>query len=458
MSQTFYTCPGEKYPISRSVHLSRLAAFYPKCRDCEHRNDTGQLTQHTVDRLQSTERRVERESLLTDEGIRGVYLNELTRGKAGAYAAAFAGLLWEATPLIGRSGSIGSGESANRGPKRIGPAVVVGYDERPSSPDIVTGVTSMLRRFGCQVIDIGLSTKPCFAFAVDHLQASGGIFVTGSGCEPSWTGLDVVADKVRPLSRSAGLDDVEARLRAGQMRPTRQAGTRRSFQAMVPYGAGLWKHFHALRPLHVCLGCPVRSVRSTLSRLFEKLPCRLSLIDIPDRARDVRNPDDTDVARIAAAVRTERAHLGVIIDDDGARCGFVDETGALVPAANVTRMIAEFLLAGQPGGTAVLESAAFPEFAEPAASSISDTASEPTTSRKSATGNYVDGGRSFAALWRSMREHEAGFCGGNSGRFWFGEAYPSCDAILTVAKVLQALSRSDAAFSSVAGTGNASRS
>ena len=42
-----------------------------------------------------------------------------------------------------------------------------------------------LRLAGCQVIDIQATTKPCFWFAVEHLQAAASIFVTGAGCDPS---------------------------------------------------------------------------------------------------------------------------------------------------------------------------------------------------------------------------------------------------------------------------------
>ena len=58
--ETLYICPGETHPISRSVHLSRLAAFYPKCRECPLRKDTGNLATHTVEAIRATERRVQR--------------------------------------------------------------------------------------------------------------------------------------------------------------------------------------------------------------------------------------------------------------------------------------------------------------------------------------------------------------------------------------------------------------
>lgn len=46
--------------------------------------------------------------------------------------------------------------------------------------------------------------------------------------------------------------------------------------------------------------------------------------------------------------------------------------------------------------------------------------------------------------------HEAAICGGGAtGRVWLRDAVPACDAILTLAQLLQALSRDDAPLSQV---------
>ncbi len=444
-------CPGETHPISRSVHLARLASFYPRCRDCPLRSETGQLPSNTVKRLQSTERRVERKSLFTAEGVRGVYLNELTRARAGHMAAVLASLLWEESPLGGGS------DAGRRGHVRTRPAVVVGHDERPSSPDVVTGVVTSLRRMGCQVIDVGLVTRPCFWFAVDHLQASAGIHVTGAGCEPSWTGLDFVGRSGLPLSkglastgtethRSLGfaksqgseidLDRLEDRLAQPYSRPTRRAGQKRTFGASIPYEAGLWKHFHALRPLRVCFGSSSRLVRRTLERIFEKLPCQLIPVEIPHRARNLSDPDDPDVARLSAAVCRSHAHLGVLIDDGGDDCSFFDEEGTCITAGDITRLIAELLLAEHPEGAIVLETSA----GGPLRSVI-----------EAGGGKCVDGGCTLSTMSQTMRMPGAVFGGGNSGRYWFRESLATCDAVLAVAKVLEALSRSDTRFSEAIG-------
>ena len=445
IQEKLYICPGQTHPISRSVHLSRLAAFYPACRDCPFRSETGQIPARTVERLQQTEHRDQRKSLLSHDGVRGIYLNELTRKKAEQYAAAFAGLLWQQSPLIGKRHSSQSTKKRQRSAPK-GHTVVIGYDERPSSPDIVTGVGMSLRKMGCHVIDIGISTVPCFRFNVDHLQANAGIFVTGSGCDPSWTGLDFVMRNAVPLSTQCGtpsgepdianrelsLSQIENRMQVPISRPTRTAGLQRAFQGMVPYEAGLWKHFDTLRPLKIALGSPSRLIQRLLENIFAQLPCELLEVEIPQRARNLIDPEDADVKRVGEAVRERNFDLGVLIDDDSQRIGFLDEDGELIAAAEMTSTLAEFLLSEHSERSIVVENTAWDVL---------------TPGIQAAGGICINGGTSQQSMSRTLQEHAASFGGGDSSRYWFRESFPTCDAILSLAKVLALLSRSDAPLS-----------
>jgi len=426
-TRTEFQCPGERLPISPAVHLARLAAYYPACRDCVHRNDTGQIAPATLERIKETELRVPRSSLLTAEGVRGVYLNEITRKKAGEYARGLAAVLWRQFPLQARS-------EIESGALRPGPTVVVGHDERTSSPDIAVGVVRDLRSMSCRVIDVGRITRPGFWFAVDHMQASAGIHVTGSGCPPVWTGLDFVSQSAIPISGGELLSDIEARSCEPNPRPSRQAGQLRAFHAAIPYEAGLWKHFHALRPLRIVCGCTSRMIRELLSRIMDQLPCELRLVDISDRARNLIDPHDEDIHRVAMVLRSTSSHLGVVIDDDGQTCGFLDERGELITPRAVTRVLANLIRSQQPDAVLAIESSAMTAF--PGA---------------------IDAGHSLWSMSSAIREQKAALGGGDSGRVWFRESFPTCDAILTVGHVLQALSRSDAEFSQVAGDSGVGR-
>jgi len=426
-----YNCPGEAHAISRSVHLARLAAFYPACRTCPSRDDTGQLAPKTVKRLQGTEGRVKRVTLFTNEGVRGKYLNELTRKEGGTIAGALASLLWEKSPRVG---AVSSDRNQEFNLNISGHSVVVAYDERPTSLDMLMGVISALKRSGCRVINIGQTTTPCFWFAVDHLDAAAGIQVTGAGYDSSWTGFNIVSQNSVPLSMGTGLDQLESRYDSGFSRPSRQAGTLRDFQAAVPYEASLWKHFHALRPLKVCVGTSVKMARKLLQTLFESLPCELVDVPLNIRVRNLFDSDDSDARRVQDAIAKQRASLGFLIDDDGQKCSLFNERGEIIAAETMSTVLAEMLLKEHTQETVYLPKQILDSL--PARLLHLEKSSLPS-------------GETMAEMSAGMRKHRSVFGSDGAGRYWFRESFPACDAVLTLAKVLQRLSQSDAACSQV---------
>src|SRR5690606_11462240 len=319
-----YVCPGEDHPIPRSIHLARLAAYYPKCRECEHRRDTGQLPRSTVGRLEQTAARVVRVSPFTAEGVRGEYLNHLTRQTAARVAEAVADRCWQSRPLAGRVHAVDDDSEEQPLPEHTAPLIVIGHDARPASPDLCVGVSGALRRMGCEIVDVGRVSGPCHAFAVEHLEADAGLFVTGSGHARQWTGIDLTGPRGIPWSLggpAAGtLVDVERRFLAGVSRPTRQGGAQRYFDAAVPYRASLLKHFRDLRPLRIVCALHGEMLQHTLQQIFEPLPCDLLLIDAPASGEQARRA-------FRNAIKAADAACGVVIGEDERGIAVFDEQG-----------------------------------------------------------------------------------------------------------------------------------
>jgi phosphomannomutase len=209
------------------------------------------------------------------------------------------------------------------------------------------------------------------------------------------------------------------------------------FQAAVPYEAGLWKHFHALRPLRIAFGSPSGVVRDRFTRIFHKLACRLLPVDISVRDRVGRNRDDSLFERIAGAVLVQQAHFGVFVDDDGQRTVFFDESGQKVSPTQIGGLLANLMLAEFPG-RALVAATSIP----PAALTFAQTAARGLP--------FIDCESSFESCATAMKRHDAVFGTNHDGYYWFAEGFPTCDAIVSVARVLQVLSQSDAPLSEVA--------
>jgi phosphomannomutase len=429
-----YECPGEPGEISRAIHLARLASSYPKCQACPHRRDIGSLfPPQVITRERASSSPPGTGDLIrTDHGFRSLSVNRLGRHEAITWAAALAALLWDdvvrgplAAPTAGEREPIAYASGSV-------PVIVIGYDERPAAPDVMLGLVSGLERMSCRVIDIGLTTEPCLRFSVNHLNADAGVMITGAGCDPAWIGFDVFRKHGLPAD-PAFLDRWRETQRGPVSRPSRTAGSASAYSAGDAYEANLGNRFHALRPLHVVCGATSPNLLARLERLFARLPGRLHPVSLPTRRRDLADPQDTDVRRTGTIVRDREAHLGVVIDDDAAACSFLDERGELVDSLALSAQLIAEALREHGSGAVILGTELWDDLAPLA------------TSR---------GGRPVlvAAADRAARlMFEQGLLAiGGDQRWWFGETVPVCDAIVSLAAVMQLLSRSDAEFSRVA--------
>lgn len=401
-----YCCPDEKHPIPRAVHLGRLARFFPACRQCAHRDDTGTLSARQVERLAETRPRGLMPELFQEEGVGGVYRNEF--GPAAAQETAAALGIWLRRQLP---------------PASEAPVVAVGSDGRTLACEVVAAVSRGLRWTGCHLVDLGPVTAPCLAFAVNHLPAAGGIMVGRPGGGPQVVGLKFWAPQGRPISSGTALDALWKLYRHGTDRPTRAFGPLRRFQADVPYLAGLAKHYHALRPLRFVLDTSCEPFLQYAEKLTEPVACEI----LPRRTASEQ----------MARRLVERAHLGVRVDDDGEVCTVFDEQGHPVPAERITVLLARHGLAEQPGGTVVLEEG---------------TSAETAETIEAFGGRVLHGPTRRAEMEQLMREHQAVLGGGGSGRFWhLRDGFPLPDALMTLTSLLVILSQSDRPLSMVLG-------
>ncbi|MDX1969698.1 MAG: hypothetical protein SFV23_21170 [Planctomycetaceae bacterium] len=448
---TFYTCPGDGHSIPRSVHLARLAGAYAKCHQCPHRNDHGLAVLNPFSGHGAPPQPAQSGWIAAPDGIRGRYLNDLTRQDAVRWGSALARLLWERHPLVGRRWTeLPADEGAARPVARRSLTVVVGYDERPSSPDLAIGAVTGLRQSGCRVLDLGVVSKAEWSFVVQHLSADAGMMITGAGRDPSWTGFDIVGAAGEFLSATTDLPELisQARFTAGRL--TRSAGSVATYAAAKPYMLHLRRQFHALRPLHVTCVTPSAVIGRSLQRTFPELPCRLHL-DVGSQWQAPGPEHPALESRMAAAIVGSGGDVGMWIGEDGQTCAVFDETGRRAAVENFIPWLARSTVEDRPpeADRVFLAAGQAPPLNE-------DVWNVRPVSQLDAADSLPRSDRpwwlelpeaSLAEFRQSLRRCQAAAGMDPSRRFWLGGAVPTCDAIVTLAAVLRALSWSDASLS-----------
>jgi len=237
-----------------------------------------------------------------------------------------------------------------------GRAVVVGRDVRTHSPRLAADLAAGLAGTGLTVVDVGVVPTPVLYFAVHHLDADGGVMVTGSHNPPEFNGFKLLAgkeaihgDAIAGLRRRIEAGDYvegEGRIRRQDVVPAYQAAVEerirepgRRLKVVVDAGNGTAGPVAA--PLYRALGHTV-----------EELYCR------PDGSFPHHHPDPSrreNVAPLAARVRQVGADLGLAYDGDSDRLGVVDHEGRTIAPDRLLAMLARPVLAEEPGAVVIGE-------------------------------------------------------------------------------------------------------
>lgn len=331
-----YICPGETVPISHAVHLGRLARFYPACQDCPLNCDNGVSATSVVDKLTEQRERKARELSLSHGSIRGVYLNRINRRVASDITGQFAQTLWDKVNRPVRT------FRRERVEDWTAPLVVIGYDQRHSSPDIMTGIQDRFRIMGCDVIDVGLTVAPALQLAVQHHSAGSGVLVTGCGCPSSWTGFDFFDADGEPFDVSNIVIPNVTDPAQKHARPVRWPGKHRFQPAIDLLVANARDQLDVARPVKVVVGAEDHVTREYIANLLEPLVAdNVMMVQLPKRLRDLTDSEDIDTRRVGEAVVESGADLGFVVDEDVRGWVSVDNEGEMLTVDDIARFMNE---------------------------------------------------------------------------------------------------------------------
>lgn len=433
-----YRCPGETAPISSGVHFSRLSRFYHQCRHCEFRGDVVRLAPSIQRQWKQLLDSPEPPRLFSINGVRGLTLNQLTRSEASQVAAAYAATLREVLEIW-----------RNRRPTQQScrMKVVFGHDGRSSSPELAAAAASTLRQHGCELLDIGWSTRPQLDFALKQCQAEGAFFVTGQGCPAGWNGVDMIGPDGIVWSRDGVLDLVEQHFHQSCPRHERDAFPLSVVDLSREQQAFYKTLLHGFRPWRVSVVAEDPTVERFLSSLLSDWPGELHLAQVErDYHTDQTAPHEishTGATRSAishsppaviSSALPQSASLDVAfhIQEDARQIALRDEQQQQVSSERIVFGLGELLLDEHPHVDVILSDDYFDHCG--------------WTVERCGPGYLVfhRGGNTEEQLLRTMSDHQSPLAVDGQGRYWVRhQGTIQCDAVLTLILILQALGRSD---------------
>jgi phosphomannomutase/phosphoglucomutase len=226
--------------------------------------------------------------------------------------------------------------------------IVVARDVRLTSEAYAAALQRGLLSTGCDVVDVGMVPTPVMYFAVEMLDAEGGITVTASHNPPEFNGF-----KSRTRQSAIFGADIQALwelVRGGRFETGR--GQRETRDILDDYMEYVRRDIRLPRPLHVAIDCGNGTAGVVAGRLLRALGCRVEELycepdgNFPNHVADPTVPEF--MRDLSRRVIETRADLGIGFDGDADRVGVIDETGRLLFGDELLILYARSVLAEKP--------------------------------------------------------------------------------------------------------------
>ncbi len=340
--------------------------------------------------------------------IRGVVDDDLTVEAAEGIGRAYAALLDE---------------------RGIAGAVAVGRDNRPSGTALREALVKGLTARGRDVIDIGVGPTPLLYWSLHHLTVAGGIQITGSHNPPEFNGFKICVGTGslhgNGIQRLRQLLDAPA---------TPDVGSVRSEDLNAAYAEDILARTGPLpRRLKVVLDAGNGAGGPLTEQIFARMNIDATyLFCDSDGTFPNHHPDPTveeNLRDLIAAVKEQRADIGIAFDGDADRIGIVDGDGTIIWGDYLLLLYARDVFARTSGGQSII-------FDVKCSQALPDAITK-------AGGIPVMWKTGHSLIKDKMKELHAPVAGEMSGHMFFTEGfYGHDDALYAAARILRIVSSS----------------
>ncbi|AKK08077.1 phosphomannomutase/phosphoglucomutase [Corynebacterium testudinoris] len=315
--------------------------------------------------------------------------------------------------------------------------VAIGYDMRPSSPDLAAAFAEGLNSQGIHVILLGLTSTDELYFASGTLECAGAMF-TASHNPAKYNGIKLCRSGARPVGQQSGLADIIDMLVDGVPAYDGAPGTINEWDVLADYGSYLRNlvDLSGIRPLIVAVDAANGMGGHTVPEVFAGLPLDVRPLyfeldgTFPNHEANPLDPKNlVDLQKFTV---DQGADIGLAFDGDADRCFVVDERGEPVSPSAITAIVAKRYLKQHPGATIIhnlITSKSVPEV-------ITENGGVAVRTRV---------GHSF--IKATMAETGAVFGGEHSAHYYFTEFFNADSGILAAMHVLAALGSQEQSLS-----------
>jgi phosphomannomutase/phosphoglucomutase len=323
--------------------------------------------------------------------------------------------------------------------------VLIGRDTRATSEEYQEMTTRGLLSTGCNVIDIGLTLSSILYFARQHYRVDGGVLVTASHNPSEWNGFKlchginaIVEEEIQKVKDILISEKFKSGLQpAPRLSSKRLSGRIKALNIFPTYLKALKERIKIKKPLKIVVDGGEATPSIFIPKILEELGCKTIPIYCNVNPRSPRGFLDpvklNHYQDLIKKVKEEKADLGILLDGDGDRVGFVDERGQVWLGDVILMLLIRKIIPKNPKRKVIIEV------------KDSEAVVEET---KRLGGIPIFWKTGHALLDHKVFEEKAILCGEMSCHYWITENwYYFDDALYALARVLKIVSDSGKSLS-----------
>ena len=307
--------------------------------------------------------------------------------------------------------------------------VLVGRDDRISSPEIFEYLCKGINDAGADVFDAGLTTTPMIYWGTAKYNFDASVMITASHNSKEYNGMKVSGKEALPVGYDTGLNEIEKKINKNTtIAPKEARGKIVAYGFKEDYLDFQRNYLTNLSGLKISIDCSNGMAGLLIKDLLKEQPVYINeTLDgtFPNHEPNPLIPEN--LVQLQETVLKNRSDIGVIFDGDADRVMFVDENAKFVSPDLIIALLGHYFLEEKGLRGNVLQ--------------------DIRTSK--AVGEYISKlggtmhtwrvGRAYAAL--KLREIDGIFGGELAGHYYFRDFYYSDSGIMASLLVLKLVNR-----------------
>ena len=227
--------------------------------------------------------------------------------------------------------------------------VVVGRDNRVSSPALHKSLVKGLIDSGANVIDIGLADSPALYFASHHFNLPA-IMITASHNPPSHNGFYLCSNNGASIYSENGLKEIEKIVKSNKIiiKAKGKVTEKNIFPQYIKHILS-FVNLNEIKPLKIVIDAGNGMGARVSEEIYKEIP-QIKVVKMffnSNGSFPNRGPDTTieeNLEKLRKKVKKEKADLGLAFDGDADRLAVINEKGEIIEGSLIGTLLVDHLL------------------------------------------------------------------------------------------------------------------